>query len=89
MDSYLADALIFFGILVGWIFFVWLAQVVAPEDRTTTFLWLAVLFGPIAILAAAVASPRDPDYYARQPRGIAKGAQTIPVLPLRCGVRSS
>jgi hypothetical protein len=38
--------------LCGWI--------VAPEDRRWTFFWLTfLLFGPLGILAASVASPGD------------------------------
>ncbi len=52
------------------IFVIWglcgmVAWFVAPEDRRWTFFWLTfVLFGPVGILAASVASPRDPDYFA-------------------------
>ena len=51
--------LVFWGVcgLIAW--------VVAPDDRRWTFFWLTfLLFGPIGILAASVASPRDPDYFA-------------------------
>ena len=37
-----------------------IAWFVAPDDRRWTFFWLTLLlFGPLGILAAALASPRD------------------------------
>lgn len=50
--------------------FVWgvfgtVAWFVAPYDRRWTFFWLTFLIlGPFGVLAAAVASPRDPDFFA-------------------------
>jgi DNA-directed RNA polymerase subunit RPC12/RpoP len=42
-----------------------IAWLVAPDDRKWTFFWLTVLlFGPLGILAASVASPRDPSNLA-------------------------
>jgi hypothetical protein len=53
------------GIVVVWLIFALIAMLVAPPDRRWTFFWLTfLLFGPVGILAAAVASPRDPAYFA-------------------------
>jgi DNA-directed RNA polymerase subunit RPC12/RpoP len=68
------------GLIAGW---------VAPDDREWTFFWLTVLlFGPLGILAAAVASPRDPNYFVSEPepRSIAKGRTRYRCA--RCGAES-
>src|SRR5689334_15080875 len=81
-----APAAIFTGIGLGlivllivlWGFFGVIAMIVAPSDRRWTFFWLTFLmFGPVGILAAAVASPRDPAYFARIHRPAAAAATQI------------
>ena len=62
--------------LTLWVIVGFIAAWVAPDDREATFFWLTVLlFGPLGILAAAVASPRDPNYFVGEPepRSIARG----------------
>lgn len=90
------DALLSLGILtilmllVIWGLCGWIAWIVAPEDRRWTFFWLTfLLFGPLGILAAAVASPRDPGYFvgavaAKRPR--AEGRERY--WCSRCGAQS-
>jgi hypothetical protein len=51
--------------LVIWVVCGFIAWAVAPDDRRWTFFWLTfLLFGPLGILAASVASPRNPTYFA-------------------------
>ena len=63
-----------------------LIAAVAPDDRVGTFVWLTLFFGRLGILAAAVASPRDPDYFAPGRRSIAKGSTRY--QSSRCGAES-
>jgi ribosomal protein S27AE len=76
---------IFVGVFV-WLGLAMLAGVFAPDDREGTFIALTLLFGPLGILAAAVASPRDLDYFAHEPRRIAKGRTRYQCS--RCGAES-
>lgn len=72
--------------VVGWSILLWLAAVVAPQDRVTTFVWITAVFGPLGILAAAVASPRDPSYFDPEPRPIVQGRTRYRCA--RCGAES-
>jgi DNA-directed RNA polymerase subunit RPC12/RpoP len=54
----------FLILLVVWGVLGTIAWFVAPEDRRWTFVGLTLLFGPLGVLAAAVASPRDPSWFA-------------------------
>lgn len=55
----------FFIFIVVWGVLGAVAYFVAPYDRRWTFFWLTLLIlGPAGVLAAAVASPRDPEFYA-------------------------
>jgi hypothetical protein len=79
------------AVLVVWVVCAGAALMVAPEDRAWTFLGLTLFFGPLGILAAAVASPRDPNYFVGEPepRSIAKGRKRYRVRSLWRGVRPS
>jgi hypothetical protein len=78
----------FFIWLVLWVLLAWIAAMVAPDDRIGTFVGLTLLFGPVGVLAAAVASPRDPEYFIDEPprRSIAKGRKRYRCT--RCGAES-
>ena len=57
---YLLIILAFWGLMGAIAYFL-----APPVDRAWTFFWLTALgFGPLGILAAAVASPRDPSWFA-------------------------
>jgi hypothetical protein len=54
----------FVGLLI-WFLIAYVAAALAPSDRSWTFFWLTLpLFGPLGIVLAVVASPRDPAYFA-------------------------
>jgi hypothetical protein len=88
------DSDYFADMTISWVvalFFIWIvslviAAYVAPPDRTWTFVGLTVAFGPLGILAAAVASPRNPEWFFREPRSIAKGRTRCRCA--RCGAES-
>jgi DNA-directed RNA polymerase subunit RPC12/RpoP len=86
----------FLLILVIWGVCGWIAWIVAPDDRRLTFFWLTfLLFGPLGILAAAVASPRSRDDLAEV---VAQGVEDAVGRPrakgrvrywcARCGAQS-
>jgi DNA-directed RNA polymerase subunit RPC12/RpoP len=74
--------------LVIAIFFVLaaVALALAPSDRKWTFFWLTIFVGPLGILLAVVASPRDPAYFAPRPRPIEPGRKRF-ACP-RCGAHN-
>jgi hypothetical protein len=62
-----------------WLILALIAVAVAPPDRKWTFFWLTFLFfGPVGILAAAIASPRDPAYFASYYRAAPARATPTP-----------
>jgi hypothetical protein len=71
-----------------WVIMAVLAYVVAPDDRRWQFVGLTlVLLGPLGVAAAAIAQPRDPDFYALPyRRAVAAGRQRF-ICP-RCGAEN-
>jgi hypothetical protein len=66
-----------------WVAIAWLASGLAPTDRRVTFFWLILFMGPLAIVLAIVASPRDPAYFAPRPRPVGAGRKRFACH--RCG----
>lgn len=83
-----AGFLMFLAVLVFWGILCWAAWALAPADRRWPFVGLTILFGPLGLLAAAVASPRDPVWFAaaQLERPIAKGRTRY--CCVRCGAMS-
>ena len=71
-----------------WVIMAALAYVHAPDDRRWQFVGLTlVLLGPLGVAAAAIAQPRDPDFYALPyRRAVAAGRQRF-ICP-RCGAEN-
>ena len=66
---FLVLVMFFVGVLI-WFLIAYAAAALAPSDRSWTFFWLTLLlFGPLGIILAVVASPRDPAYWAPSFRG--------------------
>lgn len=72
-------------IIAVWVLICWIAGLLAPDDRVSTFFWLTFFIGPLGILAAVVASPRDPRYFA-EAQSIAEGRTRYRCA--RCGANS-
>jgi hypothetical protein len=72
-----------FAVVVIFVMLAAVASALAPSDRRWTFFWLTIFLGPLGIVLAVVASPRDPAYFAPRPRPVAPGRNgfTCP----RCG----
>jgi DNA-directed RNA polymerase subunit RPC12/RpoP len=80
--------LTFMGVVMLWLIFAAAAWYQAPTDRRWPFMGLTLLFGPIGLFAAMVASPRDPDWFAaaQAERPLAKGRTRY--WCARCGAQS-
>ena len=68
-----------------WLVIAIVAAIVAPRGRTSTFFFLTLLLlGPVGVVAASIAQPRDPEYLVPPPRPVAPGRRRF-FCP-RCGV---
>lgn len=73
-------------IIVVWLVVAFAAACLAPSDRFWTFFCLTLVLGPLGILLAVIANPRDPAYFAPPPRPVAAGRQRF-TCP-RCGAHN-
>jgi DNA-directed RNA polymerase subunit RPC12/RpoP len=79
------------AIVLVWIVMAVVAGIVAPEDRSTTFVLLTLLLGPLGVAAAAIAQPREHAYSTHvnvtpPTRPIAAGRRRF-ICP-RCGAEN-
>jgi DNA-directed RNA polymerase subunit RPC12/RpoP len=72
--------------ILAWVVFLVAAAAVAPADRRGTFTLITLFFGPLGLIAAAVAQPRTPLYVQLATREPAPGR--VRVVCARCGAES-
>jgi DNA-directed RNA polymerase subunit RPC12/RpoP len=73
--------------VVVWLVNAFVAGLVAPKDRATTFFWITLLIlGPLGVLAASVAQSREPLNVEPPARPIAAGRRRF-ICP-KCGAEN-